>query len=77
MIVKVPSWCRVIDRGGDLRYNTVIEQQGADMKYTVVIRHRGEEARLECETMVEAMQVRQAFVNYGGYQEVEIEVKES
>jgi hypothetical protein len=36
------------------------------MSYTVVIQHRGETARLPCATRVEAEQVRQSFVNWGG-----------
>lgn len=43
-------------------------------KYTVVITHLGEQARLDCATLEEAQLVRQSFVNYGQYQEVDIEV---
>ena len=41
--------------------------------YTVVINHEGETARLDCETLEEAQQVRRSFVNYGRYQEITIE----
>ena len=47
---------------------------GTDMApYTVVINHEGETARLDCETLEEAQQVRRSFVNYGRYQEITIE----
>ena len=42
--------------------------------YTVVILHNGEVARISCNTLKEAQQVRESFVNYGKYQEVKIEV---
>ena len=43
------------------------------MTYTVVILQDGETARLKCETLEEAQQVRQSFINYGKCQEVRIE----
>ena len=43
--------------------------------YTVVILKDGETARLDCDTLEEAQQVRQSFVNYGKCQEITIEVK--
>lgn len=45
--------------------------------FTVVITHDGEQARLECDTLAEAQMLRQSFVNYGKYQEVEIEMPAS
>jgi hypothetical protein len=44
-----------------------------DMKYQVVILQDGETARLDCETLEEAQNVRRSFVNYGKCQEVTIE----
>jgi hypothetical protein len=43
------------------------------MKYQVVILQDGETARLDCETLEEAQNVRRSFVNYGKCQEVTIE----
>ncbi len=45
------------------------------MTYTVVIQHLGEQARLLCASLEEALQVRQSFINWGGYQEVTIETQ--
>ena len=41
--------------------------------YQVVIVQDGEVARLDCETLEEAQNVRRSFVNYGKCQEVTIE----
>lgn len=43
------------------------------MTYYVIIEHEGDSARLECATLEEALEVRRSFVNWGGYQSVEIE----
>jgi hypothetical protein len=43
------------------------------MKYQVVIVQDGDTARLDCETLEEAQNVRRSFVNYGKCQEVTIE----
>ena len=43
-----------------------------EMIYYVVIEHEGDTARLECASLEEAVRVRRSFVNWGGYQSVEI-----
>lgn len=43
------------------------------MIYTVVITHNGEIARLTCATLDEAQNLKQAFINWGGYDQVTIE----
>ena len=47
------------------------------MKYNVVIIQDGECARLECDSLEDARQVRQSFVNYGKCQSVTIEAKDA
>lgn len=42
------------------------------MKYTVLITQDDEEARLECDTLEEAILVHQSFINYGKCQSVTI-----
>lgn len=42
------------------------------IRYTLIIRHYGDEARLQCASLEEAQRLRQSFINYGQYQEVEI-----
>ena len=42
-------------------------------KYIVVITQDNEQARLTCNSMEEAVQARQAFINYGKCQDVTIE----
>jgi hypothetical protein len=44
--------------------------------YAVIIVQDGQEARLTCDTLEEALQVRRSFENYGRCQEIRIE-KES
>ena len=43
------------------------------MKYIVVITNNGDDARLECETLEEAVLLKQAFLNHGVYQSITIE----
>jgi hypothetical protein len=43
------------------------------MKYIVIIKDNGDIARLECETLEEAVLLKQAFLNHGVYQSVTIE----
>lgn len=47
-----------------------------EISYYVVIEHQGDTARLECDSLEEAVRVRQSFVNWGGYQSVEIDSKD-
>lgn len=44
--------------------------------YTVVILQDGDIARLDCNTLEEAINVRRSFVNYGKCQKVTIEKTE-
>ena len=41
--------------------------------YTVVITHKGDTARLTCATLAEAQNLKQAYLNWGGYEQVTIE----
>ena len=43
------------------------------MNYTVVITHKGDIARLVCATLEEAQSLKQAYINWGGYEQVTIE----
>ena len=42
--------------------------------YSVVIKQNDEFARLDCETLEEALNVKRSFINYGKCQEVTIEI---
>ena len=43
------------------------------MNYIVVITDKGETARLPCSTLDEAQNLKQAYLNWGGYEQVTIE----
>jgi hypothetical protein len=47
----------------------------ADIKtnYIVVIIDKGEVARLPCSTLAEAQNLKRAYLNWGGYEQVTIE----
>jgi hypothetical protein len=47
------------------------------MIYAVVILQDNEHARLECESLEEALRVKQSFINYGKCQSVAIEYIEA
>jgi hypothetical protein len=46
------------------------------MKYLVIIEHKGETAILPYESYSEALQTKQAFINYGKYEIVRIQTEE-
>ena len=43
------------------------------MRYIVVIKHKGDAAQLDCDTLEQAMLLKQAYLNWGGYDLVTIE----
>lgn len=45
------------------------------MKYFIIIQHKGEIAVLFCDSYNEALQTKQAFINYGKYENVRIQIE--